>query len=96
MLWFKTLLSRLFKRDFTAFKPDPEIVAAVNAEYEERKANGTLPANWTSDCSFHEIGILTAHPAAVHYCCDGALSSISCGNRRYACVGHYGVCCSRC
>ncbi len=93
-MWFKQLLSYIFKRDFTAFQPDPEIVA----EFERKIESGEIvvPQSWTSNCSFHEIGILTAHPTAIHYCCDGALSAISCGNKQYACVGHYGVCCSRC
>lgn len=92
-MWFKLLLSRLFKRDFTVRKSDPKIVAEVNAKF----ASGELvePAGWTSNCSFHEIALIDAH-GATHICCDGGYSFLGCNPNFGACTGHYGTCCSRC
>lgn len=90
----KRFLSWLFKRDYTA-RPMTAEERAQAAQYDADVASGKIvaPQAWSSDCSWGEILVLSANPSAYHRCCDGALSGVK--NRRYACVGHYGVCCSR-
>ncbi len=94
-MWFRKLLSAILRRDFTTRVPTPAQRAEVDRVIAERHANGQVVASWTSDCAEWERTFLEVF-GGVHMCCDGAVSSVSCANRRYACVGHYGVCCSRC
>lgn len=95
-MWFKKLLSYIFKKDFTAFVPDPSI------EAEARKQWDALPDDqkaqyWTGNCNAYEIWYMsTFFPQAIHYCCDGAMSSAWCNQTGIACSGHGGPCCSRC
>jgi hypothetical protein len=99
---FKQLLSWIFKRDFTVTPaPTQAELDAARAQYDalpdEEKAK--IAVSWTGDCSPYEVWYMTTffpNTAIKHMCCDAAGSSLSCSQKRYACVGHYGVCCSRC
>jgi hypothetical protein len=97
-MWFKQLLSRIFHRDFTTRMPTAEERAEVDRVIAERHANGQVVASWTSDCAEWERTYMELFGGTYgrHMCCDGAVSGLACSQRRYACVGHYGVCCSRC
>lgn len=93
LMWFKILLSRIFKRDFTVKRITPEQKAEVLAAIASGEA--VAPQSWTSDCNPYEQITLDWF-GGTHLCCDETRSYLPCSQRSYACSGHYGVCCSKC
>jgi hypothetical protein len=89
-MWFKVLLSRIFKYDITARR----LTEAEHAE-AQRLIDEGVAQGWIGDCGLKARSKLGA-TGGTHYCCDSSVSFLSCSQRNYACQGHYGVCCSNC
>jgi hypothetical protein len=102
-MWFKVLLSRIFKRDFTATAAPTQVeLDQARALYDAlpQAEKDKIAASWTGNCNAYEVWWMnTFHPTATHMCCDAAVSSVPCSYLDRAglvCSGHGGPCCSKC
>lgn len=83
MLAIKKFLSWLLRRDLTIMgEPDPQWEEYHQAQ--ESDIQGWVPVRPGGACGGNR-------PSSARWrCCDCTWSAVA--NRRYACVGHYGVC----